>query len=370
MSNDAILFMRLAGPLQAWGESVLNERKTLPVPTKSGVIGIICCCLGMRRDGSFDTSSPYAPSGITMESLNALKLGIRTDRPGMLLRDWHAAGAKAGVMCAEGKLKFTEKTGKPEPVVSNRYYLCEADFLAVLAGPMSVMETVCNALKLPHWPPYLGRKCCPPSVPLLPRNERLEAHGNLLDALASRPWHRHWRESTAESIELDCLIETNDFESATRVEHDGRLSYASWMRLPRHVQACSVHVSVKDHPFAACFGNSKSPKKDDDLWDKKRFQRAVIDNGLCVFCGRPSRDCHHKTYRNYPNNEDVEADLRSLCPLCHQAISQLETLYSMGVDRIDPLEQGFADAIIIKRERILTEHMKPRKGLRSHHDTI
>ncbi|MEV7027174.1 CRISPR-associated protein Cas5, partial [Kitasatospora sp. NPDC093558] len=37
---QAVLVLRLAGPLQSWGErSAFNRRDTPPQPTKSGVVG-------------------------------------------------------------------------------------------------------------------------------------------------------------------------------------------------------------------------------------------------------------------------------------------------------------------------------------------
>lgn len=363
MDSRATLFVRLAGPLQAWGQSALYERRTRGTPSKSGVIGLLCCCLGMRRNGSFDESSPYAASGITVKSLNELALGVRVDRPGMLMKDWQAVGARDGIMSADGRLKETQKTHEPEQIVSNRYYLCDAEFLAALAGAPATLETVREALHRPHWPPYLGRKCCLPSVPLTNPNDRLEPHATLDVALASRLLYRHCGEPVGETVERDCFIEGDGSCRDATVENDVRPSYASWARAWRHTRFCRVSVSVKNDPFA-CLRSGDSPPRNPDLWDKKRLQRAVADKGRCVLCARPARDCHHRTYKNYPNNEDFRADLRSLCPLCHRAISQLETLYDMGVERIDPLDAGFSAAIVVRRERILTDHMKLRSGQR------
>ena len=45
------LFLRLEGPLQAWGvqESKFVVRRTAEAPTKSGVIGLLCAALGVSR---------------------------------------------------------------------------------------------------------------------------------------------------------------------------------------------------------------------------------------------------------------------------------------------------------------------------------
>ena len=45
------LFLRLEGPLQAWGDqqSKFVIRRTAEAPTKSGVIGMLCAALGVSR---------------------------------------------------------------------------------------------------------------------------------------------------------------------------------------------------------------------------------------------------------------------------------------------------------------------------------
>jgi CRISPR system Cascade subunit CasD len=44
------IFIRLEGPLQAWGDtSKFVIRRTMDAPTKSGVLGLICCAMGLSR---------------------------------------------------------------------------------------------------------------------------------------------------------------------------------------------------------------------------------------------------------------------------------------------------------------------------------
>lgn len=45
--NHPYLLLWLQGPLQAWGhDSRFGRRDTLDFPTKSGVLGLVCCALG------------------------------------------------------------------------------------------------------------------------------------------------------------------------------------------------------------------------------------------------------------------------------------------------------------------------------------
>jgi CRISPR system Cascade subunit CasD len=171
MSTDArpnTLFIRLQGPFQAWGlRARWTYRDTALEPTKSGVIGLLACCLGWG----------VAQDELIRALSRAFRFGVRVDRPGRLLRDYHTVFG--GVRSAEGRIKITASTKEPETVVSERYYLCDAAFLAALQlkedadlaplsarTPTGLIDTCATALRSPAWPPYLGRRSCIPSVPL------------------------------------------------------------------------------------------------------------------------------------------------------------------------------------------------------------
>jgi CRISPR system Cascade subunit CasD len=138
----ATLLIPLVGPLQAWGlDARFDLRQTAVEPSKSGVIGLCCAALGRDRSESID-------------DLAALSFGVRVDREGRLTRDFHTA---KGVIGASGTDLRT--------VVSNRWYLAEAAFMAGLEGPLPLLTAIKTALLRPHWPLALGRKSCPPTVP-------------------------------------------------------------------------------------------------------------------------------------------------------------------------------------------------------------
>ena len=78
----ATLLLRLAAPLQSWGaDSKFETRKTEREPTKSGVIGLLAAALGLRRDDDAG-----------LQPLCGLRFGVRIDREGELLVDFHTAG--------------------------------------------------------------------------------------------------------------------------------------------------------------------------------------------------------------------------------------------------------------------------------------
>ncbi|MEV6383081.1 type I-E CRISPR-associated protein Cas5/CasD [Streptomyces sp. NPDC051773] len=156
-TTETGLLLRLAGPLQSWGErSHFNERDTARFPTRSGVIGLLAAALGR-------------PRGAGIDDLTGLSITIRTDRPGIILRDLHTVGgglpAKATVTTAEGK----KRPGDTGTLLTHRSYLADAAFTLALTADddTALLDHVAAALAAPHWPPYLGRRSCPPEGPLL-----------------------------------------------------------------------------------------------------------------------------------------------------------------------------------------------------------
>ncbi len=134
------LLLRLSAPMQAWGfDSKFDTRGTQREPTKSAVLGLLAASLGLKRD---DTES--------LAKLSSLKFGVRVDREGELLNDFHMVkGAKSSY-------------------VTHRYYLCDAVFLCGLeASNHAELEQYVYALTHPAYPLFLGRRSCPPTLPLV-----------------------------------------------------------------------------------------------------------------------------------------------------------------------------------------------------------
>ena len=127
------LLLRFAGPMQAWGaDSRFDIRKTNREPTKSGVIGLLAAALGLRRDEPLD-------------ALAALRMGVRVDREGVLLRDFHMVH------------------GEKSSYMTQRYYLCDAVFLVgVFSEDETLMRRLEEAVCHPAFPLFLGRRSCPP----------------------------------------------------------------------------------------------------------------------------------------------------------------------------------------------------------------
>ncbi len=164
----SVLLLQLSGPFQSWGvQSRFGVRDTGLEPSKSGVAGLLCAALGRPR---------WAP----LADLAVLRMGVRADQEGRLLRDFQTAG-KGGYLRASGTLE------RDDVILSSRYYLADACFLVALEGEDTLLQTLQAALRSPVWPLYLGRKAFPPGRPVW-LADGYRPGETLLDALRTYPW--------------------------------------------------------------------------------------------------------------------------------------------------------------------------------------
>lgn len=203
------LLLRLAGPMQSWGtQSRFLERDTGMEPSKSGVIGLLCAALGRPRTASVD-------------DLAALTMGVRVDREGTLRRDYQTA---EDVVRADGSRGGT--------VVSNRYYLADADFLVGLEGSdQALLERIDAALESPQWPLYLGRKAFVPGISVRLPLGGVRRNDNLTAALRQEDW-------PPKSPGLRVVLEATPAEAtARRLDQPGPgAAFLHRRFLPRHVR--------------------------------------------------------------------------------------------------------------------------------------
>jgi CRISPR system Cascade subunit CasD len=211
----SVLLLRLAGPMQSWGvQSRFSTRETGLEPSKSGVVGLLCAALGRPRDAD-------------VTALAALSLAVRVDREGRMACDYHTA---LDVRKADDSGATT--------VVSRRFYLADADFLAALEGPPDLLAELHSALARPMWSLYLGRKSFVPGEPIyLPDGLRPEA----TVAKALRAYRRPGR-NPPEKLRL--VVEAAPGEGEPRP--DVPLSFASRRFSVRYVT--TQWVETKDLP--------------------------------------------------------------------------------------------------------------------------
>ncbi len=149
--KKTLLVLRLEGPLQAWGEmSKWDFRDSADLPTKSGIVGLLGCALGLER-GSEELC----------RLSDALRLAIRADRPGIRTVDFQTVTGNP-LRNTEGKPKSGGNT-----IISRRAYLQDACFTVFLETDAAWQRRLAEALQAPKWPFYLGRRNCVPSRPVL-----------------------------------------------------------------------------------------------------------------------------------------------------------------------------------------------------------
>lgn len=159
MRDVACLALRLAAPLQSWGgQTDFNRRETEPQPSYSGVLGLLAAAQGRRR------SDPLV-------DLLDLRLGVRSDQPGTLLRDYHTVSDRRGERLRSSQVSKRGQQQRTSPAkytaVTQRYYLQDAAFVAVIEGPSALLAALGSALRRPAFPLALGRRACPPAQPLI-----------------------------------------------------------------------------------------------------------------------------------------------------------------------------------------------------------
>jgi CRISPR system Cascade subunit CasD len=216
------LFMQLVGPMQSWGtRSRFTERDTGAEPSFSGVLGMIAAAQGKDR------SEPLG-------DLLQLHMAVRVDREGIMRRDFQTAEE----VVQAGKRSTTT-------VISARYYLADAAFLAVLQGPEAVLEQAAAALTSPVWQLSLGRRSYVPSEPVLHHNPVGDAP-DIETALLSRPLIVSVPPSSANDLQVRAVIsDPKGSQIRNDVPHN---DFASRSFLPRRVR--TTFFSLCDLPVS------------------------------------------------------------------------------------------------------------------------
>lgn len=207
----ATLLMRISAPLQSWGiQSNFSHRDTGREPSKSGIVGLLCAALGRPRSES-------------VADLNALKMGVRVDQPGTILRDYHTAG-QGGYYKVGGGIEWSLA------IISERYYLADAKFLVGLEGDRALLTQLQAALKQPTWFLFFGRKAFVPAERVWLPDGICDA--GLIEALKSYPW---LVKDSKPSESLRLIVE--DGRSAlVRNDQPTRLAFQSRRFLPRYLR--------------------------------------------------------------------------------------------------------------------------------------
>ncbi|MBE0469986.1 MAG: type I-E CRISPR-associated protein Cas5/CasD [Methyloprofundus sp.] len=166
------LLLWLESPLQSWGhDSKFSRRDSLNFPTKSGVMGLVCCALGAGGEQKELLAEFSGLSQTVISYARSRKQGeeeiIKLDRE-PLLRDFHMVGSGYDDKDPWQSLLIPKTRDGKKAVgggakLTYRYYLQDAYFAVVLEVPNEKSEKITEALQTPVWDLYLGRKSCVPT---------------------------------------------------------------------------------------------------------------------------------------------------------------------------------------------------------------
>jgi CRISPR system Cascade subunit CasD len=225
------LFLRLEGPLQSWGERARwSVRDTATEPTKSGVVGLLACALGLNDDDNLRGLS------------QSIRIGVRCDRPGTPLVDYHTVGGGYGqpmLLTAEGKPKLS--SGRPHNEQTWRSYLADASFLIAIQAEPELLSKLEEAVQKPVWPFYLGRKSCVPARPVF---DGLGDFTDLEQALASRKMTVS--KGSQPTVHVRSVLECSPSNEGATRRRDEIASRSRRTFLPRYACERSLEIETQE----------------------------------------------------------------------------------------------------------------------------
>ncbi len=167
MSNPYLLLW-LEAPLQSWGhDSKFGRRDSLGFPTKSGVLGLLCCARGAGGE-EIAWLEKWADQDMQVMAF------VPRDKQGKplpcqaLMRDFHMVGSGYDDQDPWMTLMIP-KTSEGKKAVGGgakmtyRYYLQDMAFAVAIQAPDVLLKEAAEALVSPMWDLYLGRKNCVPT---------------------------------------------------------------------------------------------------------------------------------------------------------------------------------------------------------------
>jgi CRISPR system Cascade subunit CasD len=162
----SFLLFRLWGPMAAWGDITVGERRTTwNRPSRSAMLGLVAGSLGIERTNR--TAHDELEAG--------LGFAVRVDEPGRPLRDYHTAQSPSRALNKRWHTRRDEldaPSHELNTILSERSYFTEMDAIIVLwrrpGTPGPALPDIAARLVEPVFLPFLGRKSCPLGAPLKP----------------------------------------------------------------------------------------------------------------------------------------------------------------------------------------------------------
>lgn len=162
MSSKRVIALRLSGPMQAWGyNSEYTYRNSGLFPTKSAILGICCAAMGFSRGSEQEKQILGNLSGCLMTAIALPRKRFSGEKSWMVnvrrIEDFHTVE----------RTKTASGTISKNAVMTYRQYLCDSDFVVLLAEiESSIADQLEDKLVDPEWGVWLGRKSCIPSAPI------------------------------------------------------------------------------------------------------------------------------------------------------------------------------------------------------------
>lgn len=192
--RDYLLF-QLYGPLAAWGDIAVGEaRPSALSPTKSAVLGLVAAAIGIKRPNTArEEAEGRSWEAAHIQLAESYGMAVKVESVGVPLSDYHTAEVPKGaghhsrreeVQAVQGQKK--SGTAFKGTILSRRDYrqdaYCTVALWARERTPYS-LETLRRHLLTPRFVLYLGRKACPPALPLDPRVVSAESFEQALDSI-------------------------------------------------------------------------------------------------------------------------------------------------------------------------------------------
>ena len=128
--------------MQSWADTSFGQlRGAGDFPSRAAVLGIVAAALGLPRGDSR-----------LVQLHDALRVHVAVARSGEVRRDFHTVETHPA---------------KP-PTLTTRDYHHDAHYVALIDGDSDALAHAAAALTRPVYGAFLGRRACPPAVPLLP----------------------------------------------------------------------------------------------------------------------------------------------------------------------------------------------------------
>lgn len=178
MKGEYLTFL-IAAPLGAMGSLAVGERRdTWDRPGRSAVMGMVAACLGAERTNEQAHQALNAQYG----------MALRVEKCGSMLADFHTAQVPPRRKDRVFRTRREELSVNDLGAILSRrdYHTDVVVFIALWArsdAPRWSLDAIAQALREPQFAPYLGRRCCPLSLPLSPE---INPAGNPVEALAER----------------------------------------------------------------------------------------------------------------------------------------------------------------------------------------